>query len=294
MALYVVATPIGNLEDVSARALRVLAEADWIAAEDTRRARKLLARHGIRARVISCFVGNEARRAPELAARLAAGETGALVSDAGTPGISDPGARLVRAALDAGARVIPVPGPSAITAALSASGFAADRFRFLGFPPARARDRNALLARAASEPDTVVLFESPRRVESTLAALAALAPDRPCAVFREITKLHEECVRGSLEEAAARVARERGPGEYAIVLGPREGPEVSRALAARADFDAPPGTNRADDVRAAMARRIAEGESLAQAARRVARELSVPRADAYRAGVALRQGRENG
>jgi len=273
--LYVVATPIGNLEDATLRAVRILGEARWIAAEDTRHTRKLLAHFGIRRpEVISCFAGNEARRAARLAERLSRGETGALVTDAGTPGISDPGARVVRAALAAGARVVPVPGPSALTAALSAAGFPADRFVFLGFLPSRTRAREEALDRAAREGDTVVIFESPRRAAGTLAALATRAPARECAVFRELTKLHEEALRGTLAEVVARVSRAGSPGEFVIVLGP---------AAAEARSEA--------DVTAAMAERIGQGESPSEAAREVARRLHVSRAEAYRAGLALRRRR---
>lgn len=270
--LYVVATPIGNLEDATRRAVRVLGEVDWIACEDTRHTRKLLAHFGIRRpKVISCFAGNEARRAQSLAARLGRGETGALVTDAGTPGISDPGARVVRAALDAGARVIPVPGPSALTAALSASGFPADRFRFLGFLPPRAGARAEALAEAIASLDPVVIFESPRRAADTLAALAARAPDRACAVFREITKVYEDARRGTLAEVAGAVSSAASPGEFVIVLGP-----AARIAAGEAE------------VAAEMAERIGRGQSTSDAAREVARRLRVPRAQAYRAGLALR------
>lgn len=272
--LYVVATPIGNLEDATHRVLRVLGEVDWIACEDTRHTRKLLTRFGIRRpEMISCFAGNESRRAARLAERLARGETGALVTDAGTPGISDPGALVVRAALDAGARVIPVPGPCALTAALSASGFPADRFRFLGFLPTRGGARSAALDEAVASREPVVFFESPRRAAATLAALATRAPDRPCAVFREMTKVHEEALRGVLAEVAERVSRADSPGEFVIVLGP--GVKVAAATGE-------------EEIAAGMAERIARGESPSEAAREVARRLGVPRAAAYRAGLALR------
>jgi 16S rRNA (cytidine1402-2'-O)-methyltransferase len=268
----VVATPIGNLEDATRRAVRVLGEVDWIACEDTRHTRKLLTHFGIRRpKVISCFAGNESQRAAQLAARLARGETGALVTDAGTPGISDPGARVVRAALEAGARVVPVPGPSALTTALSVSGFSTDRFRFLGFLPARAGARAEAIDEAAASPDPVVIFESPRRAADTLGLLAARVPDRPCAVFREMSKVHEEALRGTLAEAAGRVSRAKSPGEFVIVLGPMA-----------------PGEAAEEDVTAAMAERIERGESPSEAAREVARRLHVPRAQAYRAGLALR------
>ncbi len=272
--LYVVATPLGNLEDVSRRALRVLGEVDFIVAEDTRRTRKLLSSYGIPApALLSCFVANEARRAAEIGKRLGRGEDGALVSDAGTPGISDPGARIVRAALGAGARVIPVPGPSALTAALSASGFPADRFFFQGFLPAGKQGRAAALRVAAEMEETVVLFESPRRVGPTLLELARRAPDRPVAVFRELTKRYEESHRGTLAEEDERVSGASTRGEYVIVLGPAAAPD-QRATGA--------------DIREAMALRLREGGALAEAARDVARMLGVSRRAAYQAGLRLR------
>jgi 16S rRNA (cytidine1402-2'-O)-methyltransferase len=273
--LYTVATPIGNLEDVSQRTLRVLGEVDWIAAEDTRRTRKLLSRFEIRAaRLMSCFVANESRRAAELAARLQRGEKGALVTEAGTPGIADPGAKIVRAALAAGARIVPVPGPSALTAALSASGFPADRFSFLGFLPTRGRDRSAALRWIADTLHTVVLYESPRRLARALADLAAHAPDRPSAVFRELTKLHEEAYRGTVAELADHPRLAAPRGELVIVLGP------AAAKTARASDKA---------VEAALSRRIEDGAPLAAAAREVARELGVPRSRVYRTGLAMRR-----
>jgi 16S rRNA (cytidine1402-2'-O)-methyltransferase len=273
--LYTVATPIGNLEDVSQRALRVLGEVDWIAAEDTRRTRKLLSRFEIRAaRVLSCFVANESRRAAELAARLRRGEKGALVTEAGTPGIADPGAKIVRAALEAGARVVPVPGPSAVTAALSASGFSADRFSFLGFLPTRGRDRSATLRWIAETPHALVLYESPRRVAKSLADLAAQAPDRACAVFRELTKLHEEAHRGTIAELADLPQLAAPRGELVIVLGPasRTPPQLEDGA-----------------VKAALSRRLGAGAALAEAAREVARELGVPRTRVYRMGIEMRR-----
>ncbi len=271
---YVVATPLGNLEDVSRRALRVLGEVDFIAAEDTRRTRKLLSSFEIPApALLSCFVANEARRAAEIGRRLGCGEDGALVTDAGTPGISDPGARIVRAALGAGARVIPVPGPSALTAALSASGFPADRFLFQGFLPSSKQGRSARLRAAAEAEETVVIFESPRRVGAMLRELARCAPDRPAAVFREVTKRHEESHRGTLKEVAERVSGASTRGEYVIVLGPAAAPGQRPTSA---------------DIREAMALRLREGGALAEAARDVARMLGVSRRAAYQAGLRMR------
>jgi 16S rRNA (cytidine1402-2'-O)-methyltransferase len=196
--LYVVATPIGNLEDVTLRALRVLRESDCLLAEDTRHTRILLGRHGIAARPLSLHAHNEAARTSEILARLERGDRVALVSDAGTPLVSDPGERLVAAAAAAGHAVVPVPGPSAVLAALSVAGLPTSRFTMLGFLPRRASVRAALLQRFRSAPDTLVLFEAPGRVAATLAALHAALGDRDACVARELTKLHEECVRGPL------------------------------------------------------------------------------------------------
>jgi 16S rRNA (cytidine1402-2'-O)-methyltransferase len=212
--LYVVATPIGNLEDLTFRALRVLKEVDVIAAEDTRRTAKLLAHYEIRKSVLSLHEHNEVRAAPGIVARLVAGEDVALVSDAGTPGISDPGAGLVRAARDAGIRTVPIPGPSAVTAALSVAGFAADEFVFLGFPPRSGEARQAWLATVAAEPRTVVLFEAPHRIRRTLSELHGLV-QRPIMCLREATKLFEELV-----ECSNKSEEIREEGEFVVILGP--------------------------------------------------------------------------
>ncbi len=219
-ALYVVATPIGNPEDLSPRARRVLAEADLIACEDTRRTARLLAAHSIGTPALSYFEHNERRRTPELIERMRAGATIALVSDAGTPAISDPGFRLVRAALDAGIRVAAVPGPSAAIAALSISGLPTDRFVFEGFLPQRSSARRAALEALAREMRTIVLYESPRRLAATLAEMAAVfGADRPAALAREITKTFEETIRGTLGELRDRFATEEARGEITIVVG---------------------------------------------------------------------------
>jgi 16S rRNA (cytidine1402-2'-O)-methyltransferase len=216
-ALYLVATPIGNLEDVTLRALRVLGEADLVLAEDTRRTRILLDRHGVDARPRSLHAHNEAARRAEVLAALDAGRDVALVSDAGTPLVSDPGERLVAAAIEAGHAVVPVPGASAVLAALTASGFATASFAFLGFLPRRAGARDAVLRSWRERPETLVLFESPRRLAATLRALAAALGDRPACVARELTKLHEELRRGTLAELAQRFA-EGARGEVTIVV----------------------------------------------------------------------------
>ncbi|HVK88116.1 MAG TPA: 16S rRNA (cytidine(1402)-2'-O)-methyltransferase [Kofleriaceae bacterium] len=202
--LYIVGTPIGNLEDLSLRAARVLREADVIAAEDTRAAKTLLAQadaHGPvnpARRIVSLFEGNEAERAAELAAALGEGKRVAVISEAGMPGVSDPGTRAVAAAVAAGARVEVVPGPSASLAALVGSGLPTDRFTFLGFPPREAGARQALFGTLRGETATMIFYEAPDRVGATLADLAAaFGADRRASLARELTKLHEELVRGS-------------------------------------------------------------------------------------------------
>src|SRR5215210_7756713 len=194
MPLAVCATPIGNLDDVTLRVLAELREADVVLAEDTRHTRKLLARHGIAARVLSYHEHNEAARVAELVPRLEAGERIALVSDAGLPAISDPGARLVRAALDAGVGVTVLPGASAVETALVASGLAAERYSFLGFLPRRAGELDAVWADLAGSPSPAVAFESAARLPATLASLARVDPAREVAVCRELTKVFEDIV----------------------------------------------------------------------------------------------------
>ena len=213
--LYVVATPIGNLEDITFRAVRTLGEVDLIAAEDTRRTAKLLAHCRISKPMVSLREHNEHRESPKLVARLTAGGSVALVSDAGTPGISDPGTRLVRAARDAGIRVVPIPGPSAVVAALSASGYPADRFRFLGFPPATGQARTEWFSALSREPDTTVFFEAPHRIERTLADLALRLVNRPYVCAREISKVHENLVDKPTSQVPIPAI-----GEFALVISP--------------------------------------------------------------------------
>lgn len=214
--LFVVATPIGNLEDVTLRALRVLGEVDLIAAEDTRRTAKLLGHFKLSTPTISFHEHNERRRTPQLVAHLRDGKNLALVTDAGTPGICDPGYRLVVAALEAGIIVIPVPGPSALLAALSASGLPTDSFTFAGFLPSRPVARRRAIASLTSEPRTLVIYEAPHRVRRTLADLAASVGRRRACVARELTKIHEEWRRGTLEELAGMGLPERG--EFVLVI----------------------------------------------------------------------------
>jgi 16S rRNA (cytidine1402-2'-O)-methyltransferase len=222
MPLAVCATPIGNLEDVTLRVLEELRAAEVVLCEDTRHTRVLLDRHGISARLLSYHEHNEAKRTAELLPRLQAGERVALVSDAGLPGISDPGARLVAAALDADVPVTVLPGPSAAETALVASGFAAERYQFVGFLPRGEKALRALWDELARWPHPVVAFESPRRLPVTLRSLAEADPDRPVAVCRELTKRFEEVVLGPAAEVAARFA-EAPKGEITLVLGPGDG-----------------------------------------------------------------------
>jgi 16S rRNA (cytidine1402-2'-O)-methyltransferase len=263
MPLAVCATPIGNLEDVTLRVLDELRAADVVLCEDTRHTRVLLDRHGISARLLSYHEHNEAKRTAELLPRLQAGERVALVSDAGLPGISDPGARLVGATLDAGVPVTVLPGPSAAETALVASGFAAERYQFVGFLPRGAKALRALWESLEGWPYPAVAFESPQRLPATLRSLAEVDPDRPVAVCRELTKRFEEIVRGPAVDVAARFA-EPPKGEITLVVGA--------------------GTAEADPAEAiaAVAELVAAGVPRRQAADVVARLTGAPRNELYR------------
>ena len=214
--LVVCPTPIGNLEDVTLRVLSALREADVVGCEDTRRTQVLLDRYGVKARRVSYHEHNEQSRAAQLVAGMREGAVVALVADAGMPLISDPGLVVVQASIAAGLALEVLPGPSAALAALVASGLPAERWRFVGFLPRRRAELLALLC----APETLVAFESPRRVASSLAAVASQHPDRPVALCRELTKLHEEVVRGSASELAARYTQSGPKGEIVLVLGP--------------------------------------------------------------------------
>ncbi|HKE53406.1 MAG TPA: 16S rRNA (cytidine(1402)-2'-O)-methyltransferase [Actinomycetota bacterium] len=216
--LFVVGTPIGNLGDLSERARETLASVDLVAAEDTRRTGKLLAHIGVRAKMLSLFEGNEPRRIDDVLDRMRGGDDVALVSDAGMPTISDPGFRLVRTAVEAGIEVNVVPGPSAVTAALVVSGLPNDRWVFEGFLPRRAAERRARLGGLAHDPRTLVLFESPRRVIALLREVLDELGDRRAALARELTKLHEEVVRGRVSEVLASVQDAEPRGEIVLVL----------------------------------------------------------------------------
>src|SRR5437588_7383893 len=265
--LAVCATPIGNLEDVTLRVLRELAEADLVLCEDTRHTRRLLERHGIRARLRSYHEHNEAARSAEVLPRLQAGQRIALVSDAGLPGINDPGARLISAALEAGVSVTVLPGASAVETALVASGLVAERYEFVGYLPRGERARAALWDELARRPGAVVAFESPRRLPASLASLAAVLPERPVAVCRELTKRFEEVVRGSAAEVAARFT-EAPKGEITVVLG---------------ELEAVRGND--EDALAAVAQLVEAGAGRRQAAEVVAKLTGASRNSLYRSSL---------
>jgi len=221
--LYIVGTPIGNLEDITLRALKTLAEADLIAAEDTRRTRKLLSRCEIAGkRLESHHDHNKEARTPGLLRRLEQGESVALVTDAGTPGLSDPGYYLVKRAIEAGIDVVPIPGPSALTAALSSSGLPTDRFAFEGFLPVKSGRRQRRLEELSRETRTVVLFESPHRIAKLLSELEERMAGRQVVIARELTKIHEEFLRGTVREVAEKIGRRKARGEYVVLIAPEK------------------------------------------------------------------------
>ena len=277
--LSVVGTPIGNLEDASPRVRRVLGEADVVLCEDTRVTGRLMSAFGLHVRLERCDENVMAEKIDQVLARLAAGERVAFVSDAGMPGVSDPGQRLVDAALDAGERVEVVPGPSAVTCALVASGLASEHFFFEGFLPRRRGAQLARLAELAAVPGTLVIYESPRRVAETLANVAEVFPARRVALVRELTKLHEEVVRGLAPELAASVAdREEVRGECVIVVA---APDAEELAARRAEAAGPERTLEEE-----IAAGLAAGEPKSALAKRLAKSFSLPRAEVYDAGVA--------
>ena len=271
--LYLVATPIGNLEDITLRALRLLKEVSLIAAEDTRRAGILLRRHEISTPLISYFEGNEVRRVGQLLQALGRGDV-ALISEAGMPGLSDPGYELVQAAIASGVRVVPVPGPSAPISALVASGLPTDRFLFLGFLPRRSSQRQTALSEVARQRATLVIFEAPYRLRDTLADLLAVLGDRPVALCRELTKLHEEIWRGTLAEARARYETEDPRGEFTLVVGGSPQPAV---------WDE-------EMVRQALVDRLQEGLPRSQVAREVAEMAGWKRRRVYKLSLSLDEG----
>lgn len=268
-SLFLVSTPIGNLDDLSVRAVRVLGDVDVVLAEDTRRTGQLLRHLELSVPLLSLHAHNERQREREVLERLDRGAAVALVSDAGTPLVSDPGERLVRSTLDAGHEVVPIPGPSAVLAALVGSGLPTLPFVFLGFAPRKGRTRADFIRRCTDSSETVVFFESPHRLGRTLSELAeASGPERGAAVARELTKLHEEFVRGTLGELADYYSGTPPPGEVTVVLAPAESGVPEQ------DLDRKAGRALAEAL-------LAEGFSSSRAAKEVARRLGIPRNRAY-------------
>ena len=280
--LYLVATPIGNLDDITKRALSVLGEVDVIACEDTRHTQTLLNHYGIKTKTLSYHEHNERERAAELGALLQQGANIAIVSDAGTPGISDPGFRLVNTAHATGARVVPVPGAAAFISALVASGLPTDEFFFGGFLPARVTQRRARLMKLRSIDSTLIFYEAPHRIAQTLIDAREILGEREAAVARELTKIHEEIARGRLSELAERFAAEGAArGEMVLV--------IDRTVIG---VEAMKGVSETD-IAARVAALESEGLDNRAALKRVARELGLSRPEAYRRLVAARQQEES-
>jgi 16S rRNA (cytidine1402-2'-O)-methyltransferase len=271
--LYLVATPIGNLADISLRALSVLARADLIAAEDTRHSKKLLTHFGIAARLSAYHEHNAERERPKLIARLGAGRSVALISDAGTPLVSDPGYKLVREALDAGLLVVSIPGASASLAALTSAGLPTDTFLFAGFLPPKSGPRRARLEQLKAVPATLIFFETGPRLSKCLADMAELLGPREAAIAKELTKLHESVTRGPLDELTGALSGEALKGEFVIVVGP---PDVA----------APEASDAAITEQLARALKV---ESFRDAVRSVAEVLQVSRARVYELGLKLKR-----
>ncbi len=276
-SLYIVATPIGNLEDITQRALRVLGEVDFVACEDTRHTRKLLNHYGINTKTISYHEHNERERAAELFARLQDGANVAIVSDAGTPAVSDPGFRLVRLAAENGVRVVPIPGPTALISALVASGLPTNEFLFAGFLPARTSARRARLAELRAVNATLIFYEAPHRIAATLRDARAILGEREAVVARELTKLHEEIARDRLSELVERYSSsESARGEIVLI--------IDRTVIADEGSEKTPAASIASLVA------LFEQEGLDQRAalKKAARALGISRAEAYRLLVAER------
>ncbi|HLO84774.1 MAG TPA: 16S rRNA (cytidine(1402)-2'-O)-methyltransferase [Nostocaceae cyanobacterium] len=271
--LYVVGTPIGNLEDITFRAVRILQTVDLIAAEDTRHTGKLLQHLQVKTPQISYHEHNQSGRIPELLAQLANGKAIALVSDAGMPGISDPGYELIKACIDAGREVVPVPGVSAVITALSAAGLPTDKFVFEGFLPAKAKQRQEYLASLQSEPRTLVFYESPHRLRDTLQDLAAaLGDNRQIVVSRELTKVYEEFWRGTIQEAIALYTQREPQGEYTLVVA-----------------GSPPNQTQLTDteLKAELLQMMKQGITRSQASRQLAQITSISRRHIYQLALSI-------
>lgn len=271
--LYLVATPIGNLGDISSRALETLRGVAFIACEDTRHSRVLLEHFGISRETVSLPAFAEGQRAGRILDRIAAGEDCALVTDAGSPGISDPGEKLVAEALERGLAVVPVPGPTALVAALSASGLPTGRFHFLGFLPRKGPERRAMLEEVAQLSATLVLYESPRRLGETLADLQEAWGDRRACVARELTKVHEEFVRGPLSELSARYGAEEARGEVVVLVEGRTGERRWSE----------------EELRRALEEGLGRGEKLKPLSTELARRAGWSGQDVYRLGLSLKR-----
>lgn len=279
MPLYLVSTPIGNLEDITFRALRVLKESALIACEDTRHTGRLLAHFGIATPTISYHEHNERIRAAELVVRLEEGQAISLVTDAGTPGISDPGYRLVVAAIEAGINVVPVPGPTALVAALIASGLPTDSFLFVGFLPPRKQARRTRLEEMRDQRATLVLYEAPHRIGATLVDTLEILGDRPAALARELTKLHEQVRRGTLAELLQRHQNDPPRGEIVLIIGGYSGDERDQSI----ETSSRPLADEVDQLIADQS--VARNEAL----RLVARRRGIPRREAYRLYIEERE-----
>jgi 16S rRNA (cytidine1402-2'-O)-methyltransferase len=272
--LYVVATPIGNLEDITRRAERVLSEVDVIACEDTRRTRKLLSHLGIKKRLTSYYEPKEEKALPGIIKLLEDGRDVALVTDGGTPAVSDPGYRLARAAHEAGITVTPVPGPSALTAALSAAGLPTDRVTFIGFPPARKGARTKILEELKNRPDTLVFYESPRRLTKFLKEASDVLGDREAVVFREITKLHEEQIRGNISEIIDQCQSKDTKGEITVLI---------RGATTKTEFSE-------NEIRGLIMRKLEKGEKpVSEMAAEIARESGWTRKDVYSLALKIKK-----
>lgn len=264
--LYIVATPIGNLEDITLRALRILKEVDFIAAEDTRHTQHLLRHYEIRTPLVSYHEHNEKSKAQQLVPELIAGKNIALVSDAGTPAISDPGYRLVVAAVAAGINVVPLPGAAAFALALSASGLPTDRFAFEGFLPAKSRERRAALQAVRDETRTLLFYEAPHRLVDSLGAIQEILGNRDAVIARELTKLHEEFLRGPVSELIATLSQREIRGEITLVIrGASEHAETSL-----------------DGVRAEIAKLKADGMRVKEIAEMIGEKYGLAKRDVYR------------